>query len=160
MQINVKDLTLRPVDDGDEAFLFHLYSSTRADEMEAAGWDEAQKVVFLKLQFGAQQKHYQTHYPDAEHQIVLLRGVAAGRIYTAIRDDELRILDIALLPEHRNSGLGGSMIEALQAKASKMNVPVRIYVENFNPALRLFERLGFLSTEDIGTHRLMEWQKA
>ncbi len=36
---------------------------------------------------------------------------------------------------------------------------LRIYVESFNPSMRLFERLGFLPTEEHGIHLLMEWSR-
>jgi ribosomal protein S18 acetylase RimI-like enzyme len=71
--------------------------------------------------------------------------------------DEVRILDIALLPEHRSSGVGSSIIKEILAETVKAEKPVRIYVESFNRSLRLFERLGFSSVQDIGTHLLMEW---
>ncbi|MEK6302344.1 MAG: GNAT family N-acetyltransferase [Acidobacteriota bacterium] len=153
-----KPVTLRSVCADDDAFLLEVYASTRLDELAATPWDESQREAFLRLQFAAQQQHYQSHYPEADHQLILLDGRKIGRVYVARRTDEVRILDIALLPEHRNSGIGTSMINAIQSEASKMGTPVRIYVESFNPSLRLFERLGFASVQDIGTHLLMEWR--
>jgi len=153
-----ESVTLRPVRPDDEAFLLEVYASARADELAGAEWDDAQREMFLRLQFAAQQEHYQSHYPEADHQLILRDGRMIGRIYVARLTHEIRILDIALLPEHRNSGIGTSMINAFQSEASKAGKPVRIYVESFNPSLRLFERLGFSSVQDIGTHLLMEWR--
>ena len=150
--------TLRPVGAGDEAFLLEVYAGTRADELAHAPWDDAQREAFLKIQFAAQQQHYQTHYPEADHQLILLGDRPIGRLYVARLADEVRILDLAILPEHRNSGVGTSMIRSIQSEASKSGKPVRIFVETFNPSLKLFERLGFSSVQDIGTHLLMEWQ--
>jgi ribosomal protein S18 acetylase RimI-like enzyme len=153
-----KPVALRSVCADDDDFLFEVYASTRLEELAATPWDESQREAFLRLQFAAQQQHYQSHYPEAEHKLILLDRHNIGRVYVARRTDEIRILDIALLPAHRNSGIGTSMIEALQSEASKEGKPVRIYVESFNPSLRLFERLGFSSVQDIGTHLLMEWR--
>lgn len=153
-----RPVTLRSVCAEDDAFLLEVYAGTRLDELAATPWDESQREAFLRLQFAAQQHHYQTHFPEADHQLILLSGRKIGRVYVARRTDEVRILDIALLPEHRNSGIGTSMINAIQSEASKSGKPVRIYVESFNPSLRLFERLGFSSVQDIGTHLLMEWR--
>jgi RimJ/RimL family protein N-acetyltransferase len=149
---------LRPVNADDEAFLFQVYAGARLDELALAAWDESQRDAFLKLQFAAQQQHYQSHFPEADHQIILLGDRPIGRLYVARTADEVRILDIALLPEHRNAGVGSSIIKEILAEAAKAEKPVRIYVESFNRSLRLFERLGFSSVQDIGTHILMEWR--
>ena len=151
-------VTLRSVCVDDEAFLLQVYAGSRLDELSAASWDDSQREAFLKLQFAAQQHHYQSHFPDAEHRVILMGDRPIGRVYVARRTDELRILDIALLPEHRNCGIGSSIIKELLSEASKAGKPVRIYVESFNPSLRLFERLGFSPVQDIGTHLLMEWR--
>jgi GNAT superfamily N-acetyltransferase len=151
-------VTLRSVCADDEAFLLQVYASTRLDELAHAAWDESQREAFLRLQFAAQQQHYQTHFPEGDHQLILLGDRPIGRLYVARNTDEVRILDIALLPEHRSSGVGSSIIKEILAEAAKAEKPVRIYVESFNPSLRLFERLGFSPVQDIGTHLLMEWR--
>ena len=151
-------VTLRSVRADDDAFLLQVYASTRLDELASAAWDEAQREAFLILQFAAQQQHYQTHFPEADHQVILLGDRPIGRLYVARSTDEVRILDIALLPEQRSFGVGSSIIKEILAEAAKAEKPVRIYVESFNPSLRLFERLGFSPVQDIGTHLLMEWR--
>jgi ribosomal protein S18 acetylase RimI-like enzyme len=158
MSITPKAVTFRPVCPDDEAFLQEVYAGTRLDELAITPWDESQRRAFLRLQFAAQQQHYQSHFPEADHQLILVGERPIGRIYVARRPDEVRILDIALLPEERNSGIGSSLIKEIMAEASKAGKPVRIYVESFNPSLRLFERLGFARVQDIGTHNLMEWR--
>jgi ribosomal protein S18 acetylase RimI-like enzyme len=153
-------VALRPALEEDEAFLLEVYASTRADEMSQTGWDDAQRRAFLKLQFVAQQQHYRTYYPQGEHSLILLNEKPAGRLYVARSLEEIRILDIALLAEHRNKGIGTRVIKDLMAESRKTVKPVRIYVENFNPALRLFERMGFLQVEEKGFHYLMQWQQS
>jgi GNAT superfamily N-acetyltransferase len=151
-------VTLRPALPEDEAFLLKIYAGTRADEMAASGWDEAQRQAFLKMQFDAQQQHYRSHYPQGEHSIILLREEPAGRVYVARSSEEIRILDIALLAERRSAGVGTLIIKDLMREAAKTRRPVRVYVETFNRALRLFERLGFSRTGQAGFHYLMQWQ--
>lgn len=151
-------LTLRPVSSDDEDFLFEVYASTRAEEVAALPWDADQRDAFLRIQFAAQQQDYQRRFPDGDHRLMLLDGRPAGRVYLARSEKEIRILDIALLPEHRHKGIGTRMIKDLLKEASQSGKPVRVYVEQFNPALGLFERLGFSRAGDIGTHFLMEWR--
>jgi ribosomal protein S18 acetylase RimI-like enzyme len=151
-------VTLRAVAAGDEEFLLKVYASIRADELAQVPWSEAQREAFIKMQFDAQQLHYKTHNPNATHDIILLDERPAGRLYVARREDEVRILDITVLPEYRNRGIGTPLIEELMREAARAGKPLNIYVESFNRSLRLFERLGFVKTEEDGVNLLMEWR--
>src|ERR1044071_5136859 len=113
MQVKSDEIGLRPIGPEDEAFLFEVYASTRAEEMKLVPWSEAQQQEFLRMQFTAQHKHYQTEYPDAEYQIILLNNRLVGRLYVDRRAAEIRILDVTLLPEYRNRGIGTPLIQAL-----------------------------------------------
>jgi ribosomal protein S18 acetylase RimI-like enzyme len=152
------DLTLRPVTSDDEDFLIGVYAGTRAEEVAGLPWDANQRDSFMRMQFAAQQQDYQRRFPDSDHRLLLLDGRRAGRVYLARSENEIRILDIALVPEHRNKGIGTRIIKDLLTESSQSRKPVRVYVEQFNPALGLFERLGFSRAEDIGTHFLLEWR--
>jgi GNAT superfamily N-acetyltransferase len=149
---------LRTATQEDNAFLFKVYASTRAEEMERVPWDEAQKEAFLGMQWNAQQIHYRTYNPNATHDIILLDEDAVGRIYVARREAEIRIMDITILPEYRNRGLGTPLIEGLMREAALAHLPLTIFVESFNPSLRLFERLGFSMVKSDGVNQLMEWR--
>jgi len=66
-------------------------------------------------------------------------------------------MDIALLPAHRNIGIGTKLIRELQEEARGAGKTLSIHVEQFNPALRLYERLGFKKVREFGLYYLMEW---
>ena len=149
--------SLRPVQAEDEALLFEIYASTRTEEMALVDWSDAQKEAFLRMQFAAQHQHYQNVFPDARFDIILSDDRPIGRLYVDRRPDEIRIVDIALLPEARNQGVGSSLVKELLAEARDAGKPVRIHVERNNPALRLYERLGFARTGETGIYLLMEW---
>jgi len=153
-------ITFRPVEAGDQELLYRVYASTRTEELAPVPWTEAQKEAFLRMQFRAQTLDYQANYPDAERQLILVDGVAAGRLYVDRREDEVRIVDIALLPAHRGGGVGGAILRDLLAEAAAAGKPLRIHVEQVNPALRLYERLGFKRIGDTGVYYLMEWTAA
>lgn len=150
-------VSLRPATPDDEPFLCAVYVSTRWEELAVTGWPDSQKLAFLESQFLAQQQHYHAHYHDTEYSVILVDDVPAGRLYVARWMDEIRIVDIALLPEYRSRGYGTGLINELQAEALARKVPVRIHVEIFNPARTLYERLGFRQAEDKGVYVLMEW---
>jgi GNAT superfamily N-acetyltransferase len=154
---NAETVRLRPVVADDEDLLFRVYSSTREDEMKLVPWDEAQREAFLRMQFNAQQQHYQSHFPQAIHEIIERDGQPVGRLYVLREDEVMRILDITILPEFRSAGIGTPLIKDLMKEAATVGKPLQIYVEAYNPSRRLFERLGFQAIEDGGLHILMQW---
>ena len=151
---------LRVVDVADEDFLFSVYASTRADEMARVDWTAGQQEAFLRMQFRAQTQFYIENYPGAEFQVIMLNGQPIGRLYIHKRENEIRIMDIALLPEFRGQGIGLRLLRDILKQGKNLNLPVTIHVEQFNPALRLYQRMGFRPKEDKGVYLLMEWLPA
>jgi ribosomal protein S18 acetylase RimI-like enzyme len=147
---------LRPVEPGDKDFLYRVYASTRAEELAVVPWDETQRNGFLRSQFEAQDRWYREHYTRASYEIVLIDGELAGRLYLHRGDSEIRIVDIALLPEHRGNGVGSSLLRDLLAEADAAGKRVTVHVEHLNPALRIYERLGFSIAEDKGVYLFLE----
>src|SRR5206468_9595764 len=117
-------------------------------ELALVDWDEGQKQAFVQMQFAAQHRYYHEHYADAAFQVILCDGVPAGRLYVARWSAEIGIVDIALLPPYRNRGIGSFLLKELLAEAAQAGKRASIHVERFNPALRLYERLGFRSVAD------------
>ncbi|MCK6624308.1 MAG: GNAT family N-acetyltransferase [Anaerolineae bacterium] len=150
-------LTFRPIGPDDESFLYEVYASTRAEEMALVDWTEDQKKAFLRMQFNAQHQYYQDVYAGANFQIILLNGQPIGRLYLARWSHEIRIIDIALLSQFRNSGIGTALLKDLLAEAAQAGQAVTIHVEKFNQALRLYERLGFVKTLDKGVYFFLKW---
>ncbi len=150
-------INLRATCSGDEDFLFAVYASTREDEMRLVDWDTAQKKAFLELQFKGQTSYYQKNYPGAQYQLILLDDQPIGRLYIHRRMDEIRIMDITLLPEFRGRGFGTVLLKNILDEATNKCLPVGIHVERFNPAQHLYERLGFRLAEDKGMYFFMKW---
>src|SRR5947209_8382736 len=153
-------ISLRPVIGSDNALLMELYASSRAQEMAMVPWTPKQKKAFIEMQFTAQQQHYRTEHPQAEHSIICVDGVPAGRLYLNREAEKFNILDITILPQQRNAGIGSSVLRQVMQEAAGSGKPVAIYVETFNPSLRLFERLGFLRAQEMGLYFLMKWEPA
>lgn len=151
------EIGVRPIIAADADFLCDLYADTRADEMAAVDWPAEQKQAFLRMQFDAQHRHYQQYYPNAAFDIILLAGRPIGRLYLDRWATEFRIVDIALVPEHRKRGIGTAFLQAIHAEAQRAGLPVTIHVEQFNPALRLYQRLGFEPVGVNGVYYLMKW---
>jgi ribosomal protein S18 acetylase RimI-like enzyme len=147
---------LRPVEPGDREFLYRVYASTRTEELAVVPWDEAEKEAFLRAQFDAQDRWYRENYPHATYEVIEVDGEPAGRLYLHGGASEVRIVDIALLPAYRGNGVGSSLLRHLLAEADAACKRVTIHVERLNPALRLYERLGFSVAEDKGVYLFLE----
>lgn len=151
-------VTLRPAGYEDAAFLRGLYASTREQELAVTDWSTEQKAAFLTQQFEAQQHHYRTNYADASFDVVVEDGEPIGRLYVARWEHEIRVVDVALIPAARGRGVGGALLRALLAEGARSARTVTIHVEQFNPARRLYHRLGFREVEPRGPYVLMEWR--
>ena len=155
--IELENVSLRSISENDRTFLRSLYHSTRKVEMDMVDWPDQQKIEFLDMQFNAQHQHYQQYYPNATFEIIEYGAVPIGRLYLDRRDNEIRIVDIALLPQYCGLGIGSFFLKQIMAEAEQKMSVVRIHVENFNPALRLYKRLEFKHIDTNGVYHLMEW---
>ncbi len=141
---------LRPATPDDAPFLAAVYASTREAELAQMPFTADEKAAFLAQQFAAQSHHY-AQYADTTFDVVLVDGVPGGRLIVGRWADQLRIVDIALLPHARDRGIGHGLVSDVIAEGEARGVATTIYVERFNPAQRLYARLGFeLAQEDDG----------
>jgi ribosomal protein S18 acetylase RimI-like enzyme len=145
---------VRPEDAG---FLFTLYADTRQEEVDAWGWAPAQRDAFLRMQFAARERAYAGEYPRADDRIISLGDRPIGRIVVDRSESAIHLVDIALIAERRNAGIGTTLIRALQAEATAARQPVRLQVLKSSRAVRFYERLGFGVVGDSGVHLAMEW---
>ena len=151
------NLSFRGINEKDMDFLSQLYATTRWEELQRAPWDDAQRLAFLQEQFNAQHIHYQSHYPKAEYLVIEQDNEAIGRIYLDRDDVSICLIDIALLPQHKNQGIGTQLLKELLTEAQRDNKKVTIHVESFNPAYHWYVKHGFQQIEDRGVYQYMEW---
>jgi ribosomal protein S18 acetylase RimI-like enzyme len=150
-------VTLRPITAQDTRFLCRLYAGTRTDELSVLDWSNTQKETFLRMQFDAQHTHYMAKFPEASFQVIELDGEPVGRLYVDRRPSEIRIVDIALLPEYRGRGIGTLLIKQVLREGQISGRPVGICVESYNRALTLYHRLGFRKIDETEVYSLMKW---
>lgn len=155
--MDLSRVSLRSVTEADGDVLLELYASVRAQELAMVPWTPEQKKAFIEMQFKAQQSHYKAEYPRAEHSMICVDGAPVGRVYLDRSVEKFQILDITVLPQQRNAGVGSHVLRQIMEEATGSGKPVSIYVETFNPSLRLFERLGFARAQEMGVHFLMTW---
>ena len=139
-------ISLRPAFASDGDFLLQVYASTRQEEVASWGWSPEQQSSFLGMQYEIRKRGYATAYPSAETSIVLLGEAPAGSMIVFRGSGEIRLVDIALLPEFRNRGIGENLIRTLISEASRSGSIVRLNVLPGNRAAQLYARLGFVTT--------------
>ena len=154
-------LTLRPVTPLDDAFLLAVYASTRAEELAQVQWQPGQQEAFVKWQFEMQRREYDARFPDAEYDVIEIDGQPGGRIWIGRDAKEVRLMDIALLPEFQNRGAGTLLVRDLieEARATNKSLRHMVFVLN-NNADRFYERLGFVVIEEMGGYKHMEWKQS
>jgi ribosomal protein S18 acetylase RimI-like enzyme len=150
-------ITLRPQIEADLAFAAELYAATRDEELRPVAWPEETKRAFLRSQFEAQWAHYKQHYFDAQFQIIERDAVPIGRLYVWHDEDDIRIVDIALVKGAQGAGIGSALLREIMDEAAAAAKTVSIHVERFNRALRLYQRLGFVRIDEHGVYYLMKW---
>jgi ribosomal protein S18 acetylase RimI-like enzyme len=152
-----QSVSLRLAAKDDEAFLLHLFASTRP-EFSLLNLPEGQLQALMSMQFNAQRQQYDASYPQAQSNIVLQDEHRIGRMLVDRAEREITLVDIALLPEYRNAGIGSKLLRELLAEASDAKMPVRLHVLKSNPALQLYERLGFSRVNDQSMYFEMIFQ--
>lgn len=151
---------MRPARASDAEFLTAVYAATRRDEFAPLGWSDAQIEVFCRMQFDLQTQAYRMQFPGAENCVVELDEKAIGRLLVDRGDSEIRLVDVAFLPEFRGFGAGTAVVENLQREAASADKPLALRVLTTNrAAIRFYERLGFVAEESNQTHLSMCWRK-
>lgn len=141
-------------DDRDVAMA--LYRSVREPELALTDWDESMRRAFVAQQFDAQAAQYRQHYPGAEFLLLQFGDSVIGRLYVHLTQAELRLMEVTLLPSERGKGLGTSLTNALLAIADQQQLPVTLHVEPFNPAYRLYQRLGFAKLREHNYYHFLQ----
>lgn len=156
----MKTVTLRMVQDSDQEFLCSLYAATRGEELGIGGFDAQALAMLLPMQFDAQRQYYLRRFPGAEHAVIEGPHGLRGRWYVHRTAQEIRLVDICLLPAARGQGIGTTLLRRLQAESERTGLPLRMSVVRGNPARRLGQRLGFTETGSDGIHSALEWRAA
>jgi ribosomal protein S18 acetylase RimI-like enzyme len=153
-------ITLRPMQDADLPFIAALYAASRQQELAPVPWSPEEKHMFLMQQHAAQHAHYQQHYRGMDALIVERGGAAIGRLYLYDTENEVRIVDISLIPTAQRQGFGAALLHDVLADATARDRRVTIHVEKNNPARALYAELGFVVIdEDRGAYDFWEWRR-
>jgi ribosomal protein S18 acetylase RimI-like enzyme len=150
-------ITLRHATPEDTQFLASLYSDTRREEVSAWGWPPVQQELFLRMQFEAQCRSYRAVFPDAEDHIICIDRSAIGRMLVTQDQSGKHLVDIALLSEYRNRGIGTGLLRQLLYECESNGHTLSLQALHMNRAIRLYRRLGFVQSNADPMYAHLRW---
>lgn len=152
------NLTLRLATTNDRPFLLQLFASSRP-LFSQMGLPEHAVAQLAEQQFQLQQASYRQQAANAEVFIVLLHNTPAGQITVHHSNQDIRLMDLAIVKQHQGQGYGTALIKALQILASQQQLPLKLSVDSANQrALALYLELGFAITQQQEFYYSMCWQ--
>jgi ribosomal protein S18 acetylase RimI-like enzyme len=152
-------ITLRAVTPDDQPFEVTLFKATHRELFGSmVGLSEAAIHQLAAMQVRAQQLSF-NGIPNAHFLLILVDEAPAGRYIYSEDDQIIFIIDIMVLPEYQNQGIGAHVIEPQIASAQKFGKTIVLDVEKQNIRARVFyERLGFeLSDGETESRYRMKW---
>jgi ribosomal protein S18 acetylase RimI-like enzyme len=132
------DVSLRPYLAEDFDFARQLYFETMQWAIERLfGWDRAQ-----------QEASFDGWFKPDEVSIIVADKVDAGWIQQRLDHGAIFVGSIYIVPRMQGKGIGTRVMRMILDLARQQSRPVTLAVMKINPALALYERLGFRITHD------------
>jgi ribosomal protein S18 acetylase RimI-like enzyme len=128
---------LRPARPDDFEFCADLYF---------AGMDEI--VRKLSLDRASQVAGFKKRWDVSQVRIITLDGTDIGWVQTANKDDALFLAQLFVDGAFQRRGIGSEVVEHLIGEATQVGQAMTLGVVKTNPALRLYQRLGFRITHE------------
>lgn len=146
-------IQVRLMTEADEAFVYRLFSLVCDEQQGLAYLPESQREPLVQMQYRARAQSYKAAYPEAMYQIIEFEGQPAGYHVVAEQDEQIVLVDVAVLPEFRRRGICTHMLQMYRTKAQQEGKVSVLHVFKMNPAQHLYARLGFEIVQDCG----MQW---
>jgi ribosomal protein S18 acetylase RimI-like enzyme len=144
------DLALRPAQAGDFAFTRRLYFETLRWIIERQfGWDQKRQDDSFARQFILE-----------EIRIITLDDADIGWQQSADLGATVFLKQLFIAPAYQRRGIGTQLMGRLMADAARAGKAVTLGVVKINPAVRLYERLGFRTTHEDEHKSYMRWDPA
>lgn len=143
------DYKTRPATPGDHDLIYGLKAASIRPYVEKIwGWDEEYQRGEFDRDFSAIE----------EYQVIEVDGRFAGFVQACCAYPFYEINEIHLLPEYRGKGIGSNLLWRVQNEHVARGEWLRIgcFKENHR-AKALYQRLGFVQTEETDTHYILEY---
>ena len=129
-------------DETDRATLFDLHKQALGPYVDQIfGWDDSEQERIF----------YQKFDPSANKWIVV-DGIKVGVVKYRDNGDHFYIDNIEIYPKYQGKGNGSTAINSVLSEANRRYINVDLQVFKINPAVRLYERLGFQKIGETENH--------
>jgi ribosomal protein S18 acetylase RimI-like enzyme len=130
-------IAFRPAAPDDFDYCAKLYFAGMEETIRALGLDRAAHVADFRRRWEA-----------AEVRMIVDDGADIGWLQSRSEGDALFLTQLFVDASRQRQGIGTEVMRRLIAEAEAAGVPVTLGVVKANPALRLYERLGFRTTHE------------
>lgn len=153
-------LAARPAAASDEGFLAQLYASTRADLLHIPVPRDVVDAIIRHQQL-LQGQGYAASFPQAQYLVLEHLGAPVGRLVLNEGLDELRVVDISIMPRERRRGHARAVLRSLQERARDTGaaLTLRVHKDNAN-ARALYASMGFKAISSDEVSEQMRWTPA
>lgn len=135
---HLMDVRLRPYQSEDFDFARQLYFETMRWAIERVfGWDQNQ-----------QEASFAGWFNEDEVSIIVADAIDIGWIQRRVDPDAIFLGSIYIAPRMQRKGIGTCVIQMILDLAREQFRPVTLAVMKINPAIALYERLGFRITHE------------
>ena len=97
----------------------------------------------LQLNAVAQAEKFSQQWKQTQVRVITLNGLDVGWLQSFTEGDALFLGQLFVERTHQRRGIGTEVMKRLLQEAEGLNQAVRLDVVKINPAMRLYERLGF-----------------
>ena len=150
-------LRLRSESEEDQDFRYRLFCNSRPPQFAVLAPEAFEQV--MTYQFHGQNLNQLARFPQASFDVIELAGEPIGRVVVDRSAAVLHLVDLAIVPQWRDRGIGTAIMRALMDDARAAEIPVRLEVAaTDDPAVRLYLRLGFIPIETAAFYARLEWQ--
>ncbi len=137
---------LQTSESSDYEFLKNVHHQTLKEHVfKIWGWNELE-----------QDKFFSDDFETGQLQLIKFLGKPVGYLQLNQSPSEIYIVNVLILPEFQNQGLGSQIINDLILKAKNAGQSLKLGVFKVNTrAKNLYVSLGFKTYEETETHYLM-----
>ena len=118
----------------------------------AEDFDYCKRMYFAEMEWIIRELHldelaqadkFRQQWIQEQVRIITLNGVDIGWLQSFTEGDGLFLGQLFVERDHQRRGIGTEVVKRLIKEAEALNQAVRLDVVKINPAIRLYERLGF-----------------
>lgn len=139
----VGNVHLRPETPDDDTFVRGLLAELKAAEFAPLALPAEALAQLVESQVAIYRHGHAIQFPDARHQVITTQDYGrAGYLAMVHHGDALHLTQFLVASALRGRGIGTATLATLLGTARSDGLRLRLSVNPWNPARRLYERMG------------------